>query len=109
MAPATIMPPTGTTTRAWVEITPSSTSTDRVAAVAAATPIVAARRACGRPAPRRPATCPAMTTMTATQASAPGNPVCANTISRIAPTAASWIAARAVAASRSRVNRSRCR
>ena len=36
--------------------------------------------------------------MAATQASAPGNPVCANTISRIAPTAASWIAARAVAA-----------
>src|SRR6266545_5716414 len=71
MAPETIMPPTGTTTRGWLGITPNASSAPSVADEPTATPRVAATRARGSPRPRRPATCPATTTISPTQPTAP--------------------------------------
>ncbi|HEY3610122.1 MAG TPA: hypothetical protein VGL06_21660, partial [Pseudonocardiaceae bacterium] len=103
MAPETIMPPIGTTTRDWVEITPRASSAPRVMALPAVTPTVAAQRACGSPAPRRPATCPAISTMIVTQANAPGRPVRANSTSSSAQTATNCTPARSEAMISSRV------
>ena len=83
------MPPTGMTTRAWVLITPSASKVPMVAAAAAAIAAVATGSACGRPRARRAATCPAISTMIASQPAAPARPACWKTISKMAPTAAS--------------------
>ena len=65
---------------------------------------VATVRAPGTPRPRRPATWPAISTITATQANAPGTCACLKSTSSNAPTATSCTAARTAATTISRTS-----
>ena len=65
------MPPTGTITRASAAITRPASRATSVTTVLAATPPVAANPGLGIPAPRRPATCPAMIIIAINQPAGP--------------------------------------
>ncbi len=103
------MPLTGTSTRVSAAITRPASKAPSVTPVLAATPPVAISLACGMPAPRRPATCPATIVIMLTHPAAPSRLVHWNKTRRRAPAVTSCTAARAAATTSSFVKPSRCR